>query len=237
MKYITGNTKIAPCDTTVDSDQHSAHSSSLTVVLCKCPVAVRHQQERVSKMKFTLHQYCRMYLILGACGNRAYAAVRAYADRYPACRHPDSNVFRRLDERMRETGNVLRTPTLDRGGQRTRRTPALEEMVLDMVAQNPCRITRGIARELGIEHRAVHLILQVEDLYPYHYSRVQGLMPHDYRHRLQYREWFLQERDSGFLEYMLWSDEAAFAREGVFNSQNNHLWAQHNPHVPREWGH
>jgi hypothetical protein len=56
-----------------------------------------------------------MYLIFGACGNRAYAAARAYAERSPARRHTDSNVFRRLGERMRETGNVLPTPPLDRG--------------------------------------------------------------------------------------------------------------------------
>jgi hypothetical protein len=30
---------------------------------------------------------------------------------------------------------------------------------------------------------------------------------------------------------------SAFTREGVFNSHNSHLWAQHNPHVTREWGH
>jgi hypothetical protein len=34
-----------------------------------------------------------MHLILGACGNRAYAAARADAERYPARRHPDSNIF------------------------------------------------------------------------------------------------------------------------------------------------
>jgi hypothetical protein len=92
-------------------------------------------------------------------------------------------------------------------------------MILDMVAQNPCCSTQGIARELGVEHHAVHLILQDEDLYPYHYSRVQGLMLDDYHHRLQYCEWLLREheRDPGFLEHILWSDEAAFTcEEGVF---------------------
>jgi hypothetical protein len=125
-------------------------------------------------MNFTLHKYCDVYLILGACGS--------------ARRHPDSNVFRRLDERMRETGSVLPTLPLDRGRSRTRRTPALEEMILDMVTQNLCCSARGIARGLGVEHRAVHLILQDEDLYQYHYARVQGLMPHDYHHHLQYCE-------------------------------------------------
>jgi hypothetical protein len=86
VTYSTGNTKIAPCDTMVDSDEHSVHSGSLTVVLWSHPVAVRHQQGGVSKMNFTLHKYCDMYLILGACGNRYYAAARAYAERYPARR-------------------------------------------------------------------------------------------------------------------------------------------------------
>jgi hypothetical protein len=78
-------------------------------------MAVRHQQERVNKMNFTLHEYCAMYLILGACGNWAYTAARAYAERYPARRHPDSNVFCQLDERMKESGYVLPTPQLDWG--------------------------------------------------------------------------------------------------------------------------
>jgi hypothetical protein len=158
-------------------------------------------------MNFTLLEYCDMYMILGACGNWAYAAVRAYAERYPAHRHPDSNVFRQLDERMRETGNVVPTPpSLHKGRPRTHQTPALEEMVLVMVARNPCHSTRGIAQELGVEHCAVHLILQDEDLYPYHYSWVQGLMPHDYHHHhLQYCEWLLweHEHDPGFLEHIL----------------------------------
>jgi hypothetical protein len=45
------------------------------------------------------------------------------------------------------------------------------------------------------------------------------------------------ESDPGFLEHILWSDKAAFTREGVVNSHKSHLWAQHNLHVTREWGH
>jgi hypothetical protein len=82
--YSTGNTKTAPCNTMVNSDQYSVHSSSFTVVLCSCPVVVRHQQQRVGKMNFSLHEYCDMYLVLGALGNRAYAAARTYAKRYPS---------------------------------------------------------------------------------------------------------------------------------------------------------
>jgi hypothetical protein len=95
-------------------------------------------------MNFMLHEYCNMYLILGACGNWTYAAASAYAEWYLAHRHPDSNVFYWLDERMRKTGNVLPTPPLKKGRLHTCRTPALEEMVLDMVAQNPCHSTEEL---------------------------------------------------------------------------------------------
>jgi hypothetical protein len=40
-----------------------------------------------------------------------------------------------------------------------------------------------------------------------------------------------------FLEHILWSDEAAFTRYSVFNGHISYLWAQHNPHVIRKWGH
>jgi hypothetical protein len=64
-------------------------------------------------------------------------------------------------------------------------------------------------------------------------------MPHDYHHRLQYCEWLLpeHERDPGFLEQILWSDDAAFTLEGVFNSHYSHFCSQHNCHVKSEWDH
>jgi hypothetical protein len=68
-----------------------------------------------------------------------------------------------------------------------------------------------------------HFILQDKDQYPYHYSQVQGLMPHDYHYNLQYCKWLLQDHEhfADFLEHILWSDETAFTREGVFNSHNS----------------
>jgi hypothetical protein len=63
-------------------------------------------------------------------------------------------------------------------------------------------------------------------------------MPHDHHH-LQYCKWLSREhgRNPRFLGHILWSDEIAFPRKGVFNSHNSHFWAHHNPHVTRECGH
>jgi hypothetical protein len=43
-----------------------------------------------------------MYLMLGACCNRANNAIREYAERYLARCLPNANVFHQLDQRMRE---------------------------------------------------------------------------------------------------------------------------------------
>jgi hypothetical protein len=39
-----------------------------------------------------------------------------------------------------------------------------------------------------------------------------------------------------FSHNILWTDEACFTREGVFNAHNSRLWARYNPHAIRERG-
>jgi hypothetical protein len=48
-------------------------------------------------MEYTHDEYCDMLLTLGACNSRAGTAAREYALRYRGRRHPDANVFRRLE--------------------------------------------------------------------------------------------------------------------------------------------
>jgi hypothetical protein len=118
---------------------------------------------------------------------------------------------------------------LNRGWSCSCQTLALEGMVLDMVAQNPRHSTWEIDWEFSVQHDVIYLILQDEDLYSYYCPRVQVLSASLLSS--QYCEWLLweHEHDTGFLECILWSDEEAFTCEGVFNSHNSHLRAQHNP--------
>jgi hypothetical protein len=60
-------------------------------------------------MEYTHDEYCDMLLTLGAYNSRAGIVAREYALRYPGRRHPDADVFRRLEQRLRETGSA--TPT------------------------------------------------------------------------------------------------------------------------------
>lgn len=36
---------------------------------------------------------------------------------------------------------------------------------------------------------------------------------------------------NNFVDCVLFSDEASFTREGIFNTRNNHIWANENPHA------
>jgi hypothetical protein len=52
---------------------------------------------------------------------------------------------------------------------------------------------------------------------------------------MQFCEWLHQHAaDELFSHNILWTYEASFTREGVFNVNNRHLWARDNPHSIRE---
>lgn len=189
-------------------------------------------------MEYTFNEYSDMLLCLGAMDGVAAAAAREYAARYPGRRHPDANVIRRVEARLRETGQLMPV-VANRGRQRTVRTPALEEQILAAVEAEPGRSIRGLAREFGADIHIVHNVLRGENYHPYHFRQVQGLRPEDYQLRVRFCEWLLErhEDDRNFVSSILWTDESCFTRDGVFNMHNNHFWAVENPHAMRPRGH
>jgi hypothetical protein len=159
-------------------------------------------------------------LILGESGNNAALAARTYAARYPGRRHPSVNAIRRVDDRLRQ--NLAIVPTqkgVVPGRSRTRRTPALEEAIIAAVEANPRTSVRQIARELVVPFKIVNRVIKDEHLHSYHYTKVQAVLPQDYEPRMQHAHWLL-ERNDNFLEKVLWTDEALFTRDGVFNRHN-----------------
>ncbi|GFY02421.1 DUF4817 domain-containing protein [Trichonephila clavipes] len=53
------------------------------------------------------------------------------------------------------------------------------------------------------------------------------------RPRQAFSQWYLQQRIANpfFAASVLFTDEASFSREGIFNTHNSHSWAAANPHV------
>lgn len=118
---------------------------------------------------------------------------------------------------------------------------------------------RRVAHEFGFSRNAVHRILRVNGLCPYHYQRVQ-LLPRDCQPRINFCEYiifinflylryfqrtvtlgklytgFLAQcrRNLSFPDIILWTDEATFTSNGVFNSRNYLHWGEENPYLVRQ---
>jgi hypothetical protein len=111
--------------------------------------------------------YCDMLLTLGACNSRAGTAAREYMLRYPGRHHPDTNVFRLLEQHLRETGSVTPMALVNAGRPWTVWTPANENAIIAAVEREPWR--RDITRKLGLSQPRVLEVLHDDQLHPYHH--------------------------------------------------------------------
>lgn len=168
----------------------------------------------------------RLFFDNGESGARAAAA---YAAAYPNMRHPDAKVIDAAVRRLRESGNVM--PVNVGGRPRTVRVPAMEDEVLRRVQENPRTSTRCIGEEMGVSHVLVHKVLKAERMHPYHFTRVQKLLPRDYAPRLSFSRKLLNRIvvEPNFLRRVLWTDECTFTQDEFFNFHNYHHYGEENP--------
>jgi hypothetical protein len=116
----------------------------------------------------------------------------------------------------------------------------MENEVLQRFQQNPRTSTRAVAQGMGLHHHmGVWRVLNENQLHPFHFQRVQGLTLPDFPLRVQFAQWLLNREleEDNFLKHVLFTDEASFTREGMFNVHNAHEWRHDNPHIIREHGH
>jgi hypothetical protein len=111
-----------------------------------------------------------------------------------------------------------------------------EVNVIDAVLEDPSTSTRRIASQLGLTQSFVWRTLHREELYPYHIQSVQALHPGDTDRRLTFCRWLLNQttENPDFFKTILWSNEAQFARDGMNNMHNAHVWSIENPHQSKE---
>ena len=82
----------------------------------------------------------------------------------------------------------------------------------------------------------VHRTLKEQSLYPNDVQKLQGLGSTDFPRRVIYCKWLSQQcrERPNFLKCILYTREAGFARNTVFNSHNTHIWFDENPHARQE---
>jgi hypothetical protein len=94
-------------------------------------------------------------------------------------------VFRRLEQRLRETGSVNPAALVNGGRPQTTRTPASEDAIFAAVEREPRGISRDITRELRPSQPRVLEVPHHDQLHPYHYSWSAHLFPDDHLLRIQ----------------------------------------------------
>ncbi|RZC38805.1 hypothetical protein BDFB_013530 [Asbolus verrucosus] len=84
---------------------------------------------------------------------------------------------------MRETGNL--TPS-QRGARRPRskRTPTLEEAVLEVLDENPNISIHNFTLNSHVNCILIHRILNQEKYHPYHYIKIQALTRDNFPRRV-----------------------------------------------------
>ncbi|KAL5233850.1 hypothetical protein ACI65C_001260 [Semiaphis heraclei] len=133
-------------------------------------------------MAYTNIEYADMVFMLGLADGSGNLSARLWAERFPQRRVPRPNTFLTTYRRLSETGNVR--PVNELGRPRLVRNVANEELVLDLVHEDPELGVRRIALRTGISPSVVWRILHQNHMDPYHRQRVQELLPRDYPSRL-----------------------------------------------------
>lgn len=172
-----------------------------------------------------------MHFMYGLASGNAVEARRLYAASFPNRQLPSDKLFTRVHNRLRDVGSFT-INRRDAGRPRTVRNVGFEEQVLQMFERNPRLSTRAVSHDINYSASSVWRVLHGEGLHPFHLQKVHSLLEQDHEHRVNCARWFLQQDifQPNFLSKVMFTDEASFTREGVFNSRNSHVWALDNPH-------
>lgn len=189
-------------------------------------------------MNHTFHELADMHFMYGRANGNSREARRLYQQQFPNRILPHHTMFTRIHRNLQETGS-LKPNRREIGGPRNRRAVEVENRVINHLEANPRASIRTIARLEELPRTAVWTIVKEHQFYPYHFQRVQGLTPNDFQPRRLFCTWFLRQRVEipGLEAMVLWSDEAGFGRDGVFNFHNEHYYDFENPHVIRQGRH
>ena len=132
--------------------------------------------------------------------------------------------------RIRETG-VLRTARPDASRPCSVWTTQFEDTVLQRTEDNPSTSTGAIAIDLNTSNANVWNVLHEMGMQPFKIQKVQDLSANDFPQHVAFCQWYLHQivNIPDFHTSVLFTDEATFTREGIFNSHNSHVWDFVNP--------
>jgi Helix-turn-helix domain (DUF4817) len=173
--------------------------------------------------RYTNTEYRDMIFLYGWFHGNASAAAEEYTRRYPDRRRPNCRTITNVYAYLGEKGTVPSFSGAERESGRN------DEQILRMVENSPSTSTRRISRRIrGVTFSHIAKRLKIHGMHPYHYQKVQHLLPADRALRLEFCLWLRRRRHSW--NKILFTDEATFTRSGITNTKNTHFWAGENPH-------
>lgn len=179
-----------------------------------------------------------MIFVYGFCNGISSRACDEYRQRYPRRSVPSARTFTRLFQRLRDTGRLQRSlPTYESTSGAS--SADLDQIILTIFQNNPHASIRSVANRLNVCRDKVWSILKKDRKHPYHFTKIQELLPADKPKRLQFCHWILEKylHDREYVQNIFWTDECHFSRAGVLNLHNQHFWAAANPRRTRTASH
>lgn len=154
------------------------------------------------------------------CGENAEAAREQFLMLFPRVQPiPSPNTIRAAARHFYETGNVI--PTYCNAGRPPRSV------------RNPRTSTRKVGQELRISHVLVHKVLRDDKVHPYHFQKVQQLLPRDFVVRREFCTKFIVDATANpvFPCRIFYTDECIFTNDGILNLHNYRHYIEENPHL------
>lgn len=192
-------------------------------------------------MSLDASNYLDLIILYVESGYNAREALRVYRERFPPPHPTNPRVILNAMYRIRDNRPVVpRTSVDDQRGGRSRAIPArVEDRILQYFDRNPRSSSRQVGRLFGVSHMTVLKIMKLNRRRPFRVQKVQALLPRDLPVRAAYCRWMLDNitRNEHFVEQIMWTDESTFTRNGMWNRQNERIWARENPHAHRHTAH
>lgn len=158
----------------------------------------------------------------------ANAAADLYFERYPERHQPHPSIFRRLENNLMNFGSFKqqRSKNYNKVGHEVDTI----QVVGLVTAENTLSI-RNIENHSGVSRSRALRILKKNTFKSYLSRKTQFLRDEDHGRRLNFCNWYLQKigENRNFFSKIIWTDEAYICSNGIYNRQNNRVWAQQNP--------
>lgn len=181
---------------------------------------------------YTNEDFFHILMIFNQNGQRYLPTCRSFNAEYPDKRRLDRRFLKKIITNLRTSGQFK--VKRNRNCYVTRQEDN-EFNVLLAVTENPNISIRQLEVQFDISYSSIQKILKRNSQHPYKYSIHQKLLPGDFPRRTAFCEWFMikNQEDPEFWRKVIWSDEASFTNNGIFNRHNAHYWSTQNLHLTK----